>query len=144
MDEVDVVPTAGYSRNPLNQKLGLKSGFRIAVINAPDRYWDLVHPLPDGASVFGARARRLDFVHMFAERRAELARALPKLIGRIKSDGMIWISWPKRTSGVATDISEDVVRELALPLGLVDVKVCAVDETWSALKLVIRLENRPE
>lgn len=143
MDDVPGAATAGYSHNPLNQKLGLKPGFRIAVINAPDRYWDLVHPLPDGASVFGGRARRLDFVHMFAERRAELARALSKLIARIKPEGMIWVSWPKRTSGVPTDITEDVVRELALPLGLVDVKVCAVDETWSALKLVIRVEHRP-
>ena len=80
---------------------------------------------------------------MFAERRAELARALPKLLARIKPDGMIWVSWPKRLSGVPTDITEDVIRELALPLGMVDVKVVAVDETWSGLKLVIRVENRP-
>ena len=143
MDDPNDLPTAGYSRNPLNQKLGLKSGFRIAVINPPDRYWDLVHPLPEGVSVLGPRARRLDFVHVFAERRAELARALPKLLARIKPDGMIWVSWPKRLSGVPTDITEDVIRELALPLGMVDVKVVAVDETWSGLKLVIRVENRP-
>jgi hypothetical protein len=142
MDDPNDAPTAGYSRNPLNEKLGLKPGFRIAVINPPDRYWDLVHPLPDGASVLGPRARRLDFVHVFAERRAELARALPKLMARIKTDGMIWVSWPKRLSGVPTDITEDVIRELALPLGLVDVKVAAVDETWSGLKLVIRVESR--
>ena len=142
MDDPNDVPTAGHSRNPLNHKLGLKPGFRIAVLNPPDRYWDLVHPLPEGVSVLGPRARRLDFVHVFAERRAELARALPKLIARIKANGMIWVSWPKRLSGVPTDITEDVIRELALPLGLVDVKVVAVDETWSGLKLVIRIENR--
>ncbi len=134
---------AGYSPNPLSRKLGLKAGFRIAVISPPDRYWDLVHPLPEGVMVAGPRAKRLDFAHVFIERRAELARALPKLIARIKPDGVIWVSWPKRASGVPTDVTEDVIREIALPLGLVDTKVCAVDETWSALKLVIRVELRP-
>jgi hypothetical protein len=120
----------------------MKPGYRISVLSAPDRYWDLVHPLPVGVTVMGARARQLDFAHIFVERRSELMRALPKLLGRIKPAGMIWVSWPKRMSGVPTDVSEDVVREVALPLGLVDVKVCAVDETWSALKLVIRRERR--
>jgi len=81
---------AGYSPNPLSRKLGLKAGFRIAVISPPDRYWDLVHPLPEGVMVAGPRAKRLDFAHVFIERRAELARALPQLIARIKSAGMIW------------------------------------------------------
>lgn len=135
-------PGAGYSRSKLNRKLGLKPGFRIVVVSPPDRYWDLVHPLPDGVTVMGARAKRLDFVHLFVERRAELSRALPKLVGRMKEDGMIWVSWPKRASGVPTDVTEDVIRELALPLGLVDVKVCAVDEVWSGLKLVLRRELR--
>jgi len=134
---------AGYSPSPLSRKLGLKSGFRIAVINPPDRYWDLVHPMPEGVMVAGPRAKRLDFAHVFIERSAELARALPKLIARIKPEGVIWVSWPKRASGVPTDVTEDVIRELALPHGLVDTKVCAVDETWSALKLVIRAELRP-
>ena len=133
----------GYSPSRLSRKLGLKPGFRIAVINPPDRYWDLVHPLPEEVVVAGPRAKRLDLAHIFVERRAELARALPKLLGRIRPDGALWVSWPKRASAVPTDMTEDVVREIALPLGLVDTKVCAVDETWSALKLVIRVGQRP-
>lgn len=142
-DEVEPPVTPGYSPSPLNRKLGLKPGYRIAVVNPPDRYWDLVHPLPEGVALAGPRAKRLDFIHVFVERSAELQRALPKLVARIKPEAMIWVSWPKRASGVATDVTEDVIREIALPLGLVDVKVCAVDETWSGLKLVIRVEQRP-
>jgi hypothetical protein len=142
-DQQDPPITAGYSPNRLNRKLGLKPGYRIAVVNPPDRYWDLVHPLPEGVAVAGPRAKRLDFVHVFVERRAELLRALPQLVARIKPEAMLWVSWPKRASGVPTDVTEDVIREIALPLGLVDVKVCAVDETWSGLKLVIRAEHRP-
>jgi hypothetical protein len=133
---------SGYSGNPLVEKLGVKAGFLIAVINPPDRYWDLMHPMPDGVTHAGPRAGGLDFVHVFVERKAELEKALPRAQRRIKQDGMIWISWPKKASGVASDLTEDVVRELALPRGLVDVKVCAVDETWSGLKLVIRKELR--
>jgi hypothetical protein len=132
----------GYSGNPLVEKLGLKEGFQIAVLNPPDRYWDLVHPLPEGVTQAGPRAKGLDFVHVFVERRSELVKSLPRLQTRIKPDGMIWVSWPKKASGVPTDLTEDVIRELALPRGLVDVKVCAVDETWSGLKLVIRKELR--
>ena len=144
-DRVEVEPpiTAGYSPHRLNRKLGLKPRYRIAVVNPPDRYWDLVHPLPEGVAVAGPRAKRLDFIHVFVERRAELLRALPKLVTRIKPDAMIWVSWPKRASGVATDMTEDTIREIALPLGMVDVKVCAVDEVWSGLKLVLRVEHRP-
>lgn len=143
MEDQSILPKpAGYSPSRLNRKLGLKAGYRIVVVNPPDRYWDLVHPLPEGVAVAGPRAKRVDFVHVFVERRAELARALPKLLPRIKSAAMIWVSWPKKASTVPTDVTEDVIREIALPLGLVDVKVCAVDETWSGLKLVIRVENR--
>ncbi|MDH3495337.1 MAG: DUF3052 domain-containing protein [Gemmatimonadota bacterium] len=131
-----------YSESPLVKKLGIKPGFRIALVNPPDRYWDLVHPLPEGVTVTGPRARKLDVIHIFIERKAELARALPKARPRIRPEGMIWVSWPKKASEVATDVTEDVVRELALPQGLVDVKVCAIDETWSGLKLVIRVEQR--
>lgn len=137
------VQADGYSPSRLSRKLGLKPGYRIAVVSPPDRYWDLVHPLPEGVTVAGPRAKGLDFAHVFVERRAELARALPKLLARIKPAGAIWVSWPKRSSGVPTDMTEDVVREVALPLGLVDTKVCAVDETWSALKVVLRIERRP-
>jgi hypothetical protein len=135
---------AGYSGNPLVKKLGVREGFLIAVVNPPDRYWDLMHPLPEGVTLAGPRAKSLDFIHIFAERSAELARAIPKAHDRIKADGAIWVSWPKKASGVPSDISEDEVRALALPRGLVDVKVCAVDETWSGLKLVIRKELRAQ
>lgn len=134
---------SGYSGNPLVEKLGVKEGFLIAVVNPPDRYWDLMHPLPEGVTHAGPRARGLDFLHLFVERKAELVEALPKAHGRIKPDGMIWVSWPKKAAGVPTDLTEDVIREVALPRGLVDVKVCAVDETWSGLKLVVRKELRP-
>lgn len=136
-------PLAGYSGTSLDRKLGLKAGFRISVLSPPDRYWDLVAPLPEGVTVLGPRAKRLDFVHVFVERRNELERMLPRLLNRIVPAGMIWVSWPKRASRVPTDVTEDVVRKVALPLGLVDVKVCAVDEIWSGLKLVIRRELRP-
>jgi hypothetical protein len=133
---------AGYAQSPLVKKLGVKPGFRVAVVNPPDRYWDLVHPLPEGVTLAGPRAKALDFVHIFVERRAELARALKRALARVKPEGMVWVSWPKKASGIRSDLTEDLIREVAFPLGLVDVKVCAVDETWSGLKLVIRKELR--
>lgn len=131
-----------YADNPLVRKLGVREGFLIAVVNPPDRYWDLMHPLPEGVTLAGPRAKSLDFIHVFAERKAELLRELPRAHGRIKPEGMIWVSWPKKAAGVPTDLTEDVVREVGVPRGLVDVKVCAVDETWSGLKLVVRKELR--
>lgn len=133
---------AGYSGTPLVRKLGIRAGDRMTVLNPPPDYWDLLTGLPDGVESLTARARNLDFVHFFAQRAAELRRRLPKLLRAIRPDGMIWVSWPKKASKVETDVTEDVVRAVALPLGLVDVKVCAVDEVWSALKLVIRKELR--
>lgn len=133
---------AGYSGTPLVKKLGFKEGMRVAAVGAPPGYWRLVGALPAGTRTLGARAKDLDLVHVFGRRRSGLARALASARRRIVPNGMIWVSWPKRASGVATDVTEDVVRELAFPLQLVDVKVCAVDETWSGLKLVIRKEHR--
>jgi Protein of unknown function (DUF3052) len=133
---------AGYSATPLSKKLGFKSGFRAWVRGAPDAYESWLEPLPDDVTFLKRGGKDLDFLHLFVKQREQLADLLPDCIGRIKRDGMIWVSWPKKASKVATDVTEDVIRDVALPLGLVDVKVCAVDETWSGLKLVIRRENR--
>jgi hypothetical protein len=136
---------AGYSGTPLVRKLGVKAGFRMYVEGAPPHYADLVAPLPEGVRVeTGEDARDLDFVHVFVERAAGLAARLAALRTRIVPAGMVWVSWPKRASGVATDVTEDVVRAAALEVGLVDVKVCAVDDVWSGLKLMVRRSDRAD
>lgn len=133
---------AGYSGTPLAKKLGFKPGATVYVSGAPENYAALLAPLPEEV-VFRARAgKNLDLAHLFTASRAKLAAALPALMKAMKPDGAIWVSWPKKASKVATDVTEDVIREIALPLGLVDVKVCAIDGTWSGLKLVIRKELR--
>jgi hypothetical protein len=134
--------TAGYSGTPLAKKLGVKEGHRVAWLSAPDNFDDLLGELPDGVSVSRRLGRGLDVLVQFATSRVELRSRLPKLKEAVFPAGAAWVSWPKRSSGVATDITEDTVREDALPLGLVDVKVAAVDETWSGLKLVVRKELR--
>jgi hypothetical protein len=131
----------GYSGKTLGAKLGYRAGQRVRVLGAPDGYWALCAIDPATLEI-RARGDGLHLVHAFATSRAALARALPKLAAAIAPDGMLWLSWPKKSAGVASDLSEDVLRELALPLGLVDVKVCAVDATWSALKLVWRRTRR--
>lgn len=133
---------AGYSGKPLAQKLGIKGGARLVVVNPPESYWKLLGPLPDGVSTDDQKGGPAEVVHLFVRDRAALVAELPALRARIAPAGMIWVSWPKRSSGVATDLSENSVRDVALEAGLVDVKVCAVDETWSGLKLVIRLKDR--
>jgi len=129
---------AGYSATPLSRKLGIKAGTRVKVRGAPAHYADLLAPLPDGAMVSARLRPPFDILHVFIMSRAKLRAELERGIHDIPQDGVLWVSWPKKASGVATDVTEDTVRELALPMGLVDVKVCAVDETWSGLKLVIR------
>ena len=133
---------AGYSGTPLASKLGLKEGMKVAWLSAPDDFPALVGELPRGVRVVSRATGSLDLVVAFATRRSALARRLPTLREAIRPDGATWAAWPKRSSGVPTDITEDVVRDVALPLGLVDIKVCAIDETWSGLKLVIRRELR--
>jgi len=134
-------PTPGYSGKPLWIKLGLKPGLRVCLRDAPDDYWDLC--AFDAASVTTASARAtFDFGHVFATSRAALARALKSTAGKLEAGGSLWISWPKKSSGVTTDLTEDTLRELALPLGLVDVKVCAVTGAWSGLKFMWRRERR--
>jgi len=133
---------AGYSGKPLAQKLGVKPGVTVAALNAPRNYRALLRPLPPGAKIQPQLGRSAPFIHCFSKRRAELARRFPSFGRALTPDGTLWISWPKGTSGVATDLTEDVVRTIGLATGLVDVKVCAVDEVWSGLKFVRRLKDR--
>jgi hypothetical protein len=133
---------AGYSKTPLAQKLGIKAGTKVATLNAPARYRKLLAPLPAGVSFSDKPAKGAGFVHLFATERRVLEKELKRLRGIIDDAGVLWISWPKKSSGVASDITEDVIREVCLPLGLVDIKVCAVDDTWAGLKLMIRREER--
>lgn len=131
---------AGYSGTPLIKKLGIKDGMRICFKYAPNHYADLLGSLPDGAEMNCTAS--VDFTHAFYYERANFASELPNLMDAMARDGMIWVSWPKKASKVPTTMTEDVIREVALPMGLVDVKVCAVDEVWSGLKLMIRKELR--
>lgn len=133
---------AGYSGKPLAAKLGIKTGMHLALVAPPPHYESLIAPMPEAVEVTGLETGGLDFIHGFFTSRAALQQALPGLIGALKRDGMIWLSWPKKAAKVPTDITEDTIRADALPLGLVDVKVCAVDTVWSGLKLVIRKELR--
>ena len=132
----------GYSGTPLAQKLGIKPGQKVATIGATASYRKLLAPLPKGVSFTTEIAADAPFVHLFVKERKTLEKELKQLRRLLAAAGVLWISWPKKSSGVATDITEDVIREVCLPLGFVDVKVCAVDETWSGLKLMIRRENR--
>lgn len=128
----------GYSGRPLVVKLGLDEGMRGAVLGGPPKYRESLIA-DSGAELADALAPGLAFIQVFVTRRAELARMLPRAMKSLVDRGALWVSWPKRAARVETDVTEDVVREVALPLGLVDVKVCAVDEVWSGLKLVRRL-----
>ena len=133
---------AGYSGKPLFEKLGLKPGQRVFVWNAPNDYHLELEPLRDSIQLKSRLKGPLDFIHFFTTSRSELERRLPSLKKQLDYGGCVWISWPKKSSGVTTDVNENVIRDTALALGLVDVKVCAVDETWSGLKLVYRLKDR--
>jgi hypothetical protein len=133
---------AGYSQRSLVEKLGIKPGARIAILNAPRGYRTILGKLPPGVTVSSAARGILPFIHFFTVDRAILEKQLPALLRVLAPDGALWVSWPKKASGVATDITEDVIRAIALPTGLVDVKVAAVDDVWSGLKLVRRLKAR--
>jgi hypothetical protein len=130
------VSTAGYSGTPLAKKLGFKEGMRAVYVDAPDGFSIA------GVATRARLAKGTDLVLCFVKARRDLERRLPALRRSIEPAGMLWIAWPKRASKVATDITEDVVREVALPTGLVDTKVCAIDEVWSGLRLVVRRELR--
>ncbi len=132
---------AGYSGTPLAKKLGIKEGFVIRLVNPPTRYFQLFEIFPDVEQSEDASVRK-DFIHFFTKEKAELSGMLNGLKEELKPNGMIWVSWPKKAAKVLTDLTEDVVRECALVIGLVDVKVCAVDAVWSGLKLVIPVKDR--
>ena len=133
---------AGYSGTPLARKLGYATGMRAYLDGVPDHYRSLLAGLPDGVCFLKKPSKPLDFVHLFTTAADKLASKLTRYRKLLADDGMLWVSWPKKAAGVPTDVTEDVIREAALPLGFVDVKVCAVDATWSGLKLVIRKELR--
>lgn len=133
---------AGYSKRSLVEKLGIKPGVRMALLNPPKGYRRTLGPLPAKVAVTSSLTGPHDLIHFFTTEKRDLEAAFPALKKALAKDGALWVSWPKGSSGVATDVSENVVRDIALSNGLVDVKVCAVDETWSGLKLVYRLKDR--
>jgi hypothetical protein len=133
---------AGYSGTPLARKLGIVEGTRIFLLDAPKNYLELAAPVPEGAQVMKKIDDKTDIVHLFTTESARLAALLRFSLAKLRPDAAIWVSWPKKASKVPTDITEDTIREIALPMGLVDIKVCAVDDVWSGLKLVVRKENR--
>jgi hypothetical protein len=136
---------AGYSGTPLPQKLGIKLGARLGLASAPDDFLDTLGKLPEGVKVvqLGRAKGPFDVLVAFFDSEASFKKQLPKLHALLSPSGGLWIAWPKRASGVATDMTEHAVRKYGLPRGLVDNKVCAIDATWSGLRLVVRLENRP-
>jgi hypothetical protein len=134
--------TAGYSKRTLVQKLGIKAGTRAVALGAPPAYRSLLGILPEGTTLHSRLPASATFIHQFVHYRDDLAAAFPRLARALEDQGMLWVSWPKQASGVETDLNENVVRELGLGHGLVDVKVAAVDEVWSGLKFVRRVENR--
>ena len=133
---------AGYSGRTLVDTLGIGQDTTVVLLGGPPAYAELLGTLPDGAGIVNRLQAAARFIHQFARLRVELEAALPRAATALADDGMLWVSWPKRASRLTTDITEDVIRAVALPLGLVDVKVCAVDDVWSGLKLVRRRELR--
>ncbi len=133
---------AGYSGTPLAKKLGIKEGSKVRLVNQPAYYLKLFTDLPEQVQFLTDKKSSKDLVHYFTKEKKNLLKDITALRNEIFPDGMIWISWPKKASKIATDITEDVIREIALSNGLVDVKVCAVDEIWSGLKLVVPVKDR--
>ena len=133
----------GYSGTPLAKKLGFKPGMTMRIVDAPTEYRDWLTDLPDDCRLSARSKPPFQAVHLFSMTCAQLQQQLPRLREQLQADGFLWVSWPKRAAKVPTDITEDTVRALALPLGFVDIKVCAVNEVWSGLKLVIRKSERP-
>ena len=134
--------SAGYSGTPLVKKLGIEENARVYAKNAPTQYIQLLEPLPCGVSFHAKPSESTDVVHVFVARKTALSKELTELRKKLRGSAVVWISWPKKSSKVPTDVTEDIIREVALPLGFVDIKVCAVSEVWSALKLVVRKELR--
>jgi hypothetical protein len=133
---------AGYSTTPLVKKLGIKEGHRVTFPGAPDEFVGLLVPMPVGVTILGPRDQDLDLIVFFTKARVELTDRFAELANRLVPTGILWIGWPKKASGVATDLTENVIRDIGLAVGLVDTKVCAIDEVWSGLKFVYRLKDR--
>ena len=134
--------SSGYSGTPLPKKLGIREGARVAVVSAPDGFARVLKPLPTGVQLRTGARGRCDVVLYFVTRRAELTRRFPSVGRALETDGGLWVAWPKKTSGVATDLVFDAVQEIGLDAGLVDNKVCAIDATWSGLRFVRRVADR--
>jgi hypothetical protein len=137
-----VTSTAGYSGTPLTKKLGFKENSLVLLIDAPKDYAQLVAPTPAGVQFISKPGRNVDIAHVFVSRRSTLSKHLSQLRETLDVRASIWVSWPKKAAKVPTDVTEDTIRQVALPLGFVDIKVCAVSDTWSGLKLVLRKELR--
>ena len=133
---------AGYSGTPLPQKLGIKPGMTLHIVDAPMDYARLIAPVGTKVAFATRLSKDVELLHAFVTRTARLEEVLDRARAGLGSDAIVWISWPKKAAGLASEVTEDTVRDMALPLGFVDVKVCAVDDTWSGLKLVVRKENR--
>lgn len=132
----------GYSGTPLAKKLGIEAGYDVWTAGAPDGFVDWLETLPEGVDVQTGSQPRVDMAVVFGTSRAEIEERFASAMGRIGPEGAIWVAWPKKSSGISTDLNGDVMRELFLPTGMVDNKVCAIDETWSGLRFVVRRENR--
>lgn len=134
--------TPGYSGTPLAKKLGIQAGSVVLLVDAPAEYRAWVEPLPDTVEFAARPGARVDLAHVFTSRKADVVRHLGKLRKALRPDAAVWVSWPKKSANVPTDVTEDTLREVALPLGFVDIKVCAVSDVWSGLKLVVRKHLR--
>lgn len=133
---------AGYSATPLPVKLGIKTGYRVLLRNAPSGFTESLTPLPERTQLMEKARHPVDVIVLFARQQTEIRAALPTAIGRLKRDGGLWIAWPKKSSGITTDLRFDTVQRTGLKAGLVDNKVCAIDEIWSGLRFVYRREDR--
>jgi hypothetical protein len=133
---------AGYSETPLLKKLGIREGARVSLVNAPQDFPQELGPLPDGVQFLSASHKKIDLVLVFVKSRAELVQRLGQLRPKLSQNGMLWVAWPKKSSGVETDLSFAEVQEAGLETGIVDTKICAINDVWSGLKFVIRLKDR--
>jgi hypothetical protein len=141
--EVSTTGYLGYSGTPLVKKLGIKEGFRVGLVNPPNNFLEMLGSLPENVKIAARLTRPLDLIMIFSASERSLKRDFPGLAGKLAANGMLWVAWPKKSSGVRTDLSFDNVQSVGLQAGLVDVKICTVDEVWSGLKFVYRLEVRP-
>jgi hypothetical protein len=142
MPKKETTQIAGYSGTPLAKKLGIKKGYKIRIVNQPSYYFELFTEMPENITILTDKKIKKNLIHYFTKSAKDLHKDIVSIRNEIEPDGMIWISWPKKSSKVTTDITEDIIRDLALTNGLVDIKVCAVDEIWSGLKLVIPVKDR--